>query len=204
LPQSGFQVNIIKTMPHNLENTSPLLVIVGMPGSGKSSVARHLESKGWRVIRFGALTMQELERRGLPINEANEKAIREELRAKHGMDAFAKLLLPTIKESLSAGPTVIDGMYSWAEYKFLKEHFNKQMKVVAIYTTRPVRYSRLSRRKVRPLTFEEAERRDYAEVENLEKAGPIAMADYTIVNDGTEKDLFRAIDRLLSTLYKAS
>lgn len=204
MSEGVFKVNIIKTMPHNIENAKPLLVVVGMPGSGKSSVARHLEKKGWRVIRFGALTMQELEKRGLPINEANEKAVREELRAKHGMDAFAKLLLPTIKESLSAGPTVIDGMYSWAEYKFLKEHFSKQMKVVAIYTTRPVRYARLSRRKERPLTFEEAEQRDYAEVENLEKAGPIVMADYTIVNDGTEKDLFRAIDRLLSTLYTAS
>jgi dephospho-CoA kinase len=77
------------------------------------------------------------------------------------------------------------------------------MKVLAIYTTRSVRYARISQRKERPLTFEEAEQRDHAEIENVEKAGPIAMADYIIVNDGTEKDLFRAVDRLLSTLYMA-
>lgn len=179
-------------------------MIVGMAGSGKSTVARHLEKKGWQVIRFGALTMQELGKRGLPINEANEKAVREELRATHGMDAYAKLLLPNIKESLAVCPTVIDGLYSWAEYKFLKRHFGEQMKFVAMYTTRSMRYARLSQRPDRPLSVEQAERRDYAEIENVEKGGPIAMADYTIVNDGTEKELFQAIDKLLPTLYTAS
>ena len=192
-------------MPHNPnpKRSHPLLILVGMAGSGKSSVARHLEQKGWRVIRFGALTMRELGKRGLPINEANEKVVREELRTKHGMDAYARLLLPAIKEGLATGPTVIDGLYSWAEYKFLKSHFGEQIKVVAIYTTRSMRYSRVSQRPDRPLSFTEAEQRDHAEIENVEKGGPIAMADYTIVNDGTKQGLFRAVDKLLSTLYKA-
>ena len=190
-------------MPQNPKQSHPLLVIVGMAGSGKSSVARHLEQKGWRVIRFGALTMQELEKRGLPVNEANEKIVREELRAKHGMAAYAKLLLPAIKESLANSPTVIDGLYSWAEYKFLKGHFGQQMKIVAIYTTRSTRYARISQRPDRPLSFAEAERRDHAEIENVEKGGPIAIADYTIVNDGTRKGLSLAVDKLLSALYPA-
>ncbi len=182
------------------KKTYPLLVIVGMAGSGKSSAARHLENKGWRVIRFGAMTIDEVRSRGLPINEANEKMVREELRSKHGMDAYARLFLPAIRRSLSQGPTVIDGLYSWSEYKFLKKRFGEQMKVVAIFTPRAVRYARLSQRPERPLSFEEAERRDFAEIENVEKGGPIAMADYTLLNDGTEKALFRALDRLLSTL----
>jgi dephospho-CoA kinase len=174
-----------------------------MAGSGKSSAARHLEQKGWRVIRFGALTMQELEKRGLPINAANEKVVREELRAKHGMDAYARLLLPGIKQSLKVGPTVIDGLYSWTEYKFLKGHFGERINAVAIYTTRSARYGRLSQRPDRPLSLAEAQQRDYAEIENVEKGGPIAMADYIIVNDGTKKELSRAVDKLLSTLYTA-
>lgn len=191
-------------MPQNSKRSYPLLIIVGMAGSGKSSMARHLEQKGWRVIRFGALTMQELDKRGLPINEANEKAVREELRAMYGMDAYAKLLLPAIKESLANSSTVIDGLYSWAEYKFLKRLFGEQMKIVAIYTTRSMRYARLSQRPDRPLPLAKAEQRDYAEIENVEKGGPIAIADYIIVNDGTKKGLFRAVDKLLSTLYTAS
>ena len=186
-------------MKLNSNRSNPLLVIVGMHGSGKSSVARHLAQKGWYVIRFGEMTIREVESRNLPVNEANERAVREEMRAIHGMDAYAKLWLPTIMESLSVGPTVIDGLYSWAEYKFLRQHFGNQMEVVAIFTSRPLRYARMSQRPDRPLSTEEAEQRDIAEIENIEKGGPIARADYAILNDGSEDDLLLAVDRLLST-----
>jgi dephospho-CoA kinase len=187
-------------MQQNSTANNPLLAIVGMTGSGKSSIAQHLERKGWHTIRFGGITMRELESRGLPINEANERAVREELRETQGMDAFARLSLPEIEESFSNRPTVIDGLYSWAEYKFLRRHLGQKMKVVAIFTTRSIRYARLTQRQERPLTLEEAEQRDYAEIENVEKAGPIAIADYTIMNDGSEEDLLAAVDKLLSTL----
>ena len=187
-------------MQNSSDQRNPLLVIVGMAGSGKSSVARHLQQRGWRIIRFGEITMRELAARGLPINEPNEKAVREELRVTHGMAAFAKLSIPEITEALAAGPLLIDGVYSWAEHKYLKERFGEQMKALAIFTTRAQRYARLSQRPERPLTAEEAEQRDVAEIENVEKGGPIAMADYTIVNDGTEEDLLVEVDRLLETI----
>jgi len=118
------------------------------------------------------------------------------------MAAFAKLSIPEITEVLAVGPLLIDGVYSWAEYKYLKERFRKQMKVLAIFTTRALRYARLSQRPERPLTAEEAEQRDVAEIENVEKGGPIAMADYTIVNDGAEEDLLAEVDRLLETITR--
>ena len=188
-------------MYHNLKNSNPLVMIVGMCGAGKSSVANVLERRGWQIIHFGEITMRELNARGLPKNEASERAIREELREVHGPDAYAKLSLPRIKQALAAGPTAIDGLYSWAEYKFLKLNLESQMHVVAVFATRSVRYERLARRPVRPLSLDEAELRDFAEVENLEKGGPIAIADYVILNDGSEEDLSLSVDRFLSTIY---
>jgi dephospho-CoA kinase len=178
----------------------PLLVLVGMASSGKSTVARHLERRDWRTIRFGEITMREVEARGLPINEPNEKAVREELRATHGMAAYAKLSLPDITGALASGPLLIDGLYSWAEYRYLKDRFGRRMHVLAIFTARALRYARLSQRAERPLTADEAEQRDFAEIENLEKGGPIAIADYTILNDGTEEDLLAEVDRLLAAI----
>ena len=186
-------------MYRNSKNNNPLVTIVGMCGAGKSSVTDALKRRGWRVIRFGEITMRELNARGLPKNEANERAVREELRKVHGSDAYARLSLPRIKEVLAVGPTAIDGLYSWAEYKFLKHNLESEMHVVAVFTTRSIRYERLARRPVRPLSSDEAELRDFAEIENLEKGGPIAMADYVILNDGTEEELLLSIDRLLST-----
>jgi len=47
---------------------------------------------------------------------------------------------------------------------------------------------------VRPLNKKAAIARDYSEIENVEKGGPIAMADYIIINEGTLKDLHKKLD----------
>jgi dephospho-CoA kinase len=178
------------------------LVVVGMCGSGKSSVAAHLRRRGWPVVRFGDITMRELERRSLPISEANERLVREELRAERGMDAYAQMLLPIIRDHLSRGPLVLDGLYSWSEYKYLFEHLGERLVVLAVTAPRALRYARLAGRPERPLSAEEALSRDIAEIEALEKGGPIAMADYTILNTGSVDALDAAVDELVDALHE--
>jgi len=46
----------------------------------------------------------------------------------------------------------------------------------------------------------EAKTRDYAEIENIAKGGPIAMADYTICNTGTLENYKKQIDEMLCVL----
>ncbi len=184
----------------NLGTQGQLLTIVGMPGAGKSVVVDHLRSKGWTVVHFGAVTMRELKRRGLVVNESNERFVREDLRKKHGMAAFVKLSKGEVLNGLSKGPTVIDGLYSWSEYKFLRNQLSERFFVVNVFTSRQIRYDRLLHREVRPLSHEEAEARDFAEIENLEKGGPIAMADFTLQNDETMEKLYSEIDKLLELL----
>jgi dephospho-CoA kinase len=50
------------------------------------------------------------------------------------------------------------------------------------------------------LTFEEAASRDKSEIENINKGGPIAMADFTIVNEASLKELEKETERVLSTV----
>lgn len=188
----------------NPTNDNTLFMVVGMCGAGKSVLSEHLKQKGWQVVRFGEITIHELDVRGLPLTEANERAIREELRRAQGSDAYAKQMLPKIKGALELGPTVIDGLYSWSEYKFLRSNLKNQMYVVAMVASRHIRYERLARRPIRGLSPEEAELRDFAEIENLEKGGPIAVADYFILNDGSEEELSRSVDRLLLTCTPAN
>ncbi|MBI4439044.1 AAA family ATPase [Candidatus Woesearchaeota archaeon] len=167
-----------------------LIAIVGMPGAGKSTATEVFEKEGYRKIRFGAVTMDELERRGLDINEENESVVRETLRVEHGMDAYAKLNEPKIRDTLSSSDVVIDGLYSWQEYTYLKPKF-PGLVLLAIYASPATRYRRLAFRGERRLSEEQARSRDIAEIENIDKASPIAMADYAIVNEGTI-DEFRA------------
>ena len=72
--------------------------------------------------------------------------------------------------------------------------------VVAVYASPETRYERLGKRQVRPLTSAEAASRDIAEIENTNKGGPIAMADFTIVNETTLKDLRKGMEKVISAL----
>ena len=180
-----------------LNKAHPLVIVVGMAGAGKSVISGYLRELGWNLVYFGGVTLAELDARGLPHTPENEKQVREELRRQHGKDAFAKCCLPKIQECLAQGPTVIDGLYSWAEYLFLKKNVSGPMYVWAAFTTRSVRYARLATRRIRPLSPEQALVRDVAEIENLDKGGPIAMADFTLLNDGDEPGLRKSIDLIL-------
>ncbi len=178
-----------------------VLAIVGMPGSGKSVVTKRIEELGYYTIRFGKLIVDEVVNRGLEINPENERMVREDLRKRFGMDVCAKLSLPKIEEALAEDRKVaIDGLYSLSEYETLNDKLNGKIILIAIYTSRDVRYSRLTERQERPLTREEAVNRDLMEIKHIEKAGPIALADYTIINDGSVKDLLDKINKLLTNL----
>jgi dephospho-CoA kinase len=178
-----------------------ILAIVGMAGSGKSVISNYLRNKGFPIIRFGEIIIREVERRGLKITPLNEQIVREEIRIKHGMDVCANLALPLIRANLAEHQlVVIDGLYSFSEYKTLKREFADALVVVAVFTPKKLRYQRLTSRPERPLTRVEAEERDYTEIERIEKGGPIAIADFTLVNDSTKEQLIEKIEALLTLL----
>jgi len=174
--------------------------IVGMAGSGKSEVARLFQENGFTTVRFGDITDEEVRRKGLELNEANERRIRELLRKEHGMAAYAKLNLPMIDLARKSANVVIDGLYSWEEYTFLKDHYGEDFIVVAVRASPGTRYSRLTSRQSRKLTKEEAASRDRAEIENLNKGGPIAMADFAIENESSLTDLKQEVQRIINSL----
>ena len=171
-----------------------LIATVGMAGSGKSEVTKLIEKKGYKRIRFGDITDEVIEKEGMTLSEENEKKVREKLRETYGMAAYAKLNLPKIEKTLQESNVVLDGLYSWEEYTLLKEKF-PNMITLAVYCPPELRYERLLDRKVRPLTREQAISRDKKEIVNLHKAGPIAIADYTLFNVGTLFDLNNNIEK---------
>lgn len=189
-----------------------IIAIVGMCGGGKSIVADYFVNKGYAFLRFGQLTLDILREHDLPPTEENERIVREELRREHGMGAYATLNIPKIDSFLEKGlNVVVDGLYSWTEYKILKKYYKHKLFVLAVYAPPEIRYQRLvSRTEIdekmrnRPATRDQAQSRDYAEIENIEKAGPIAMADYTIINDSSVKELNKKCEQLIHDLKHKS
>ncbi|MDP3941432.1 MAG: AAA family ATPase [bacterium] len=187
-----------------MENdTSPqklLLAFVGMPGSGKSEAAIYLKQKGFAYARFGEITEEGLGKMNLQLTPENEQMFREKIRAEFGMAAYAIHSKEKITSLLHDHTVlVIDGLYSWEEYVYLLEKF-KGLKIVYVFASPAIRYTRLMNRAVRPLTADEARVRDFAEIEKLNKSGPIAMADYVIENNLTLGEFHQKIDELVNTL----
>jgi dephospho-CoA kinase len=174
--------------------------IVGMTGAGKSEVSRVFEQKGFTRIRFGDLTDEEMKKRELEPNEENERLVRELLRKENGLAVYAKLNQPKIEQALEYSDVVIDGLYSWQEYTYLKARYGENLYLVAVWSSPKTRYARLSNRSSRRLTAEEAISRDRAEIENTQKGGPIAMADFTIINESSLEDLRKEAERIIATL----
>lgn len=180
-----------------------VLVLVGMPGSGKSTCVEHVESKGWPSVYFGGITVDEVKARGMEVNEKNEKFVREDIRNKEGVGAYASRIILKIEAFFDQGHerVIADGLYSWTEYKIFQDQFADHALFVAIVAPKVARHERLAHRPVRPLNEAEANARDYAEIENLEKGGPIANADFTIVNDGTPEQMLTRLDQILEQAH---
>ena len=175
---------------------SHLVAIVGLPGAGKSEAVKFFTDQNFELIYFGGLTLETLKKEGRAVTPDNEKEVRERLRREHGMAAYATLSIPKIEAMFSEGKNiVIDGLYSWEEYLVLTEKF-PTLKVVAIQAPPALRYERLSKRPVRPLSAKEAKKRDHAQIENLHQAGPMVMADLTVNNIGTMAELLSSLKQL--------
>ena len=174
--------------------------IVGMTGAGKSEVSQVFEKNGFTRIRFGDVTDEEMRKRGLKPSEESERLVREMLRQEHGADAYARLNQPRIEQALKSSDVVIDGLYSWEEYTYLKSCYGENLYLVAVWSSPKTRYARLTSRSSRRLTLEEAISRDRAEIENIAKGGPIAMADFTIINESSLEDLRKEAQRIASAL----
>ncbi len=175
-----------------------IVAIVGMCGSGKSIASKYFEDLGYKNVYFGGVTMEKLKEAGLEVTPENEKMMREKLRRELGMGAYAKVLLPRILELSKDYDVVLDGLYSWSELKILEEEFD--MRTIAIVCDKSLRYDRLSKRDVRPFNNEEAKKRDITEIENIEKAGPIAYADYFIYNNGSMEEYYKRLDEIIKLL----
>ncbi|HEY0965080.1 MAG TPA: AAA family ATPase [Candidatus Saccharimonadales bacterium] len=176
-----------------------IIAFVGLTGSGKSTAVGYMTEKGYPKVYFGGIVLDEVRRRGLELTQENEQPIREELREKEGKDFVVRRIITQIHDLIDAGQhrIVADGLYTWTEYKALKHEFPGELTVVAVVTPKHKRKHRMASRPVRPLTSEEVDQRDWAEIENIEKGGPIAIADYFIHNDKDLANLETQINGIL-------
>lgn len=188
------------------QKNTQILAFVGLPGAGKSSAVDYLALKNYPKVYFGGVVIEAVKAAGMDVTEQNERYMREKLREDEGKDVIVNRIAKQIHSLIDAGQHKIlaDGLYTWTEYKILKREFPGELIVAAIVAPKHLRHHRLTVRPERPLTEKESTDRDWAEIENLEKGGPIAIADHYIINDGNLDKLHADIDALVDAIaFKA-
>jgi dephospho-CoA kinase len=160
--------------------------VTGLPGSGKSVVARVANKLGINVIRMGDIIRDEALKRNADIGET---AI--QLRKEYGKYVVAEKCVEILKEtSYNSSKNkndikyIIEGIRSPAEVEIFKKHFG-QFKVIAIHSSPKTRFMRLKRRKRSDdsTSISDFVNRDEREL-NFGIGNAIATSDYMIVNEG--------------------
>lgn len=181
-----------------------ILAIVGMSGSGKSVVVDYLTAQGIPKVHFGNMIYKEMAKRGIErtLDGKSERAFREMIRETEGKDWVGRQALAETKDLIAAGQKriVLDGLYSWTEYRAFQHEFPGELTLIAVVIPKALRYERVAKRPDRPFDDSAIRERDYSEIENLEKGGPIAIADYYILNDGSVEDLIASLKTVLKAI----
>src|SRR5665213_1088816 len=175
-----------------------IISVVGHPASGKDTVADYIAEQGFVKISSSDYLRAEMRKIGSPIDRPSMQAFSSLMRAKLGNGYPATEIIKNI-----SCDTVVSGFRNTEEVKTLQKAFEDQCTVIAVETPSEIRYQWS---KGRNRVGDDVSYEDFLKAEELERAHEsgshnldevIAMADITIVNDGTKEDLFRKVDEII-------
>jgi len=179
--------------------TIKVILITGMPGSGKSEFSKLLKERGAKIIVMSEVVKKRYLVEGKPGERLMDFAKR--LREIYGDGVVARLSV----EELETGKYDLvgfDGVRSLAEVEEFRRLLGDNIYIVAIHSPPKLRYKRMMERMRADDSKELSDliRRDKDEL-SFGIGNVIAMADYVIVNDSTYEEFKRKsneiIDRVL-------
>lgn len=181
-----------------------LIGITGTDGAGKGTVVEYLvKQKGYLHYSGRGYLTRELNARGLEANRAHLREMGNEFRAKYGNGYLVSVALRQVHEE--AWPyLIIESIRAVAEVEALKAAGGVLLAVDADVS---VRYERIVGRGSASdrVSFEEFVAQEALEMNDpdphgMQKAKVLAMADYTVMNNGSFADLSEAVENALTAV----
>lgn len=183
-----------------------ILGITGTLGAGKGAVVEYLKTKNFTHYSARELITEEILRRGLPVNRDTMTHTANDMRRIHGATYPQEQLF--WRAEAEGGDGVIESVRSVEGAKFLQAH---GARLLAVDADARIRYERITKRgsetdRVDFPTFVAHEEREmHSDDPNHQNIrGVAALADYTIVNDGTLAELHKKVDAMLAAFGRVS
>ncbi|HDZ35915.1 MAG TPA: flagellar hook-basal body complex protein FliE [Thermococcus sp.] len=180
-----------------------IIIVTGMPGSGKSKIVKEFERRGFPSVSMGDIVREETSKRGLELTKENVAKVSIRLRQELGENAVAKLTVEKVRGLLKESKAVvIDGVRSLDEVGTFRSAFpEEELVIIAVHTPPHTRFERLRARGRHddPHTWEDFEERDWKELK-FGIGNVIAMADYMVVNDSSREEYERKVQELVDRI----
>lgn len=173
-------------------------------GAGKGTIVDYLVQKKWfQHLSVRAFLIQEIEKRGMPVNRDNMVIVANDLRTKYGPAYIIEQLYQQAIESTKN--SIIESLRAVGEVEMLKkkEHFT----FFAIDADPKIRYERVVLRgsetdKISYEKFIEDEQKEMNNTDptkqNLSKC--MEMADHVFINNWTLEELHQQIEDVITKL----
>jgi dephospho-CoA kinase len=172
------------------KETTSLVLIAGLPGAGKTTVAKILAEKGLPVLSMGDVIREEARRRGKPDDIDSMRGFMAQLRKERGEAIVAELIIRKLR-GISGPLVVIDGLRSEEELDAFRRVASRVL-LILVASDLQRRFQRLSKRARPddPKKVEDLRRRDNTELTvGLEKL--MSREGVKITNDGDIESLKR-------------
>ena len=176
-----------------------LILITGMTGSGKTTLASYAKEHGYRVTTMGDVIRDLARERGLEPTPRNLGLVAKGIRREGGDAAVAERCIEKLRRE-DAARVVVDGIRSMEEVKAFRDAFSDIL-LLAVHSSPRTRFLRLKRRgrSDDPRSLEDFSRRDRREL-GFGVGSTIALADHMIVNEDSLQELKRAFEGLMERL----
>jgi dephospho-CoA kinase len=167
-----------------------IILVVGMPGSGKTVIAEVAKDLGIGVFNMGDVIRDECMKRKLPSNTETYTYVMKDIRNQYGPQIVAKRTYEKI--SAKNDLVCIDGVRSQEEVEFFKKVSDK-VYILAVISSFSNRLEHLLSRDRTgdPKNHDEIQIRDQSEL-RLGIGNIIAKADFYVLNENISKSNFRS------------